>query len=348
MNVKISIIIPIFNAEKFIDRCIQSIIEQKYSNFELILLNDGSTDSTNKILNKYEGVDNRIKIIKKENTGVSDTRNIGIKEANGDYLMFVDADDYIEKNTLESIVNIIKNNDVDLIKYNYNKYDQFNNKLEKQEDYKEYGNRILVKKEIKSFITDILKGKFNAYVWTLVIKKDIIKDIKFNTDISLMEDLLFYINILCTIDTLYVINDRLYNYCMNEDSICNSNRYYYRNFLDMLKIHDLVIDVLKKQNKFDNDEEKNITVSIILAIESVFYRVCIEKNIQYEELNKMITNEKLKDIIDNKEYLKTIPIHRRINIILIKSNSKILLIIYNKLRYQISRLIKNIFRKNEV
>ena len=135
---------------------------------------------------------------------------------------------------------------------------------------------------------------------------------------------------------------------MNEDSICNSNRYYYRNFLDMLKIHDLVIDVLKKQNKFDNDEEKNITVSIILAIESVFYRVCIEKNIQYEELNKMITNEKLKDIIDNKEYLKTIPIHRRINIILIKSNSKILLIIYNKLRYQISRLIKNIFRKNEV
>ena len=110
---KISIIVPVYNSEKYVEKCIDSIIAQKYENKEIIVINDGSTDKTEEKIKKY--ID-KIKYIKKENTGVADTRNLGIKEATGDYIMFVDADDYIDENLLESIKPYIENN-VEMIKY---------------------------------------------------------------------------------------------------------------------------------------------------------------------------------------------------------------------------------------
>ena len=98
---KISVIIPVYNVEKWLNKCVDSILSQSYENFEVILVNDGSTDKSGDICDKYLKEDNRVKVFDILNSGQSVARNIGLKEAKGDYILFIDSDDYIEKNTLK-------------------------------------------------------------------------------------------------------------------------------------------------------------------------------------------------------------------------------------------------------
>ena len=104
MNKKISIIVPIYNMEQYLERCLLSLIHQDYQNLEIILINDGSTDNSINICNKYKKIDNRIIVINKAHSGLSDTRNIGIKKATGDYIGFVDSDDYIDKDMFKNLI----------------------------------------------------------------------------------------------------------------------------------------------------------------------------------------------------------------------------------------------------
>lgn len=114
---KISVIVPIYNAEKYIQRCLDSILMQADESIELILINDGSTDKSEEIIKTYfETYKNIIKYIKKENNGVANTRNVGLENATGDYIIFVDSDDYIDKDLFKNIKQYIEN-DIDIIKY---------------------------------------------------------------------------------------------------------------------------------------------------------------------------------------------------------------------------------------
>ena len=98
MSALISVVVPVYNAEKYLDKCIQSIINQKYSNLEIILVDDGSKDNSLELCKKYAESDKRIKVIHKENEGVSTARNSGIEVASGDFIAFIDSDDYIDEN----------------------------------------------------------------------------------------------------------------------------------------------------------------------------------------------------------------------------------------------------------
>lgn len=125
---KISIVVPIYNAEKYLERCIQSILVQTYSDFEVLLINDGSKDNSIKICQQYEKKDNRIKVIDKKNEGVSQTRNQGIKIARGKYIQFIDSDDFIEPNMLEEMLEKAEKEEVDVcicgFQYTYEKGDK--------------------------------------------------------------------------------------------------------------------------------------------------------------------------------------------------------------------------------
>ena len=114
MNDKISIIVPVYNVEKYLDECIQSIINQTHKNIEIILINDGSTDNSLSILRKYEGIDKRIIVINQENKGLSASRNIGIKKSTGKYISLIDADDIIHPRMIELLYKEIKNNNCDI------------------------------------------------------------------------------------------------------------------------------------------------------------------------------------------------------------------------------------------
>ena len=107
---KITIIIPCYNCEKYIKKCVESILNQTYQNIEIILINDGSTDNTDAVINLIMENTTNIVYINKENTGVSDTRNVGINEATGDYIMFIDSDDFIEHNYINEFVKGAKDN----------------------------------------------------------------------------------------------------------------------------------------------------------------------------------------------------------------------------------------------
>lgn len=116
---KISIVVPIYNVEQYLERCIVSLINQTYKNIEILLINDGSKDNSIEICNKYEKADNRIKVFTKKNGGLSDARNYGLKYATGEYVLFIDSDDYIELDSCEKFINIVKKNgNIDIISSN--------------------------------------------------------------------------------------------------------------------------------------------------------------------------------------------------------------------------------------
>ena len=121
MKPLISVIVPVYNVEEYVERCIRSILEQSYSNMEIILVDDGSTDNSSKICDLYAKKDNRIVVLHKENGGLSDARNAGIELIKGDYLTFIDSDDWVEKDYLEYLFELIDNNktDVSICDFNY-------------------------------------------------------------------------------------------------------------------------------------------------------------------------------------------------------------------------------------
>ena len=110
----VTIIIPVYNVEKYLDECIQSVINQTYKNLEILLVDDGSTDSSPDICSKYSMQDNRIRIITKKNGGIASARNKGIEKASGEYVYFLDSDDYIKETAIEELINYMQNNDLDL------------------------------------------------------------------------------------------------------------------------------------------------------------------------------------------------------------------------------------------
>lgn len=210
----ISVIVPAYNASKYIEKCIQSVLNQDYNNFELIVINDGSTDNTLKILNKLSEKDNRIKIFNQENSGVSSARNLGLQKAVGKYITFLDSDDSLLENALSSFISEINDN-VDFVICSTREI-----KLSTMEvllKRKSFNN----KDEIKSNFLD-----FDTYIrrpWANLYRKSIIDNynIKFPIDISFGEDHIFNLEYLKHTEKAVVISDKIvYNYIIAHNGLC--------------------------------------------------------------------------------------------------------------------------------
>lgn len=275
---KISIVVPVYNSEKYLTRCIDSILTQTFSDFELILINDGSKDKSGVICEDYASKDNRIKAIHAENGGVSKARNLGISIAVGDYLMFCDSDDYVESNWCSSHYEYIAKGEKILpisgIRFVYN----FGN-----HDYKEVlkvFNQKKVSNKGKYFET--YKNGLSGSVCCKIYERSIIVEnsIFFKDNVNRAEDLLFNLSYMKHIDSYITIPLITYNYVhSNENSLINTyrqdlysvtamvfnawldyfknmecskddikefNTWYYHNFLNCLK------------NTFDNRNKDNI------------------------------------------------------------------------------------------
>ena len=207
---KYSIIIPVYNAERYIDECLSSILNQNFNDYEIILINDGSTDKSSIICKKYADKYTLIRYFNKYNEGVSATRNYGIDKANGKYIIFIDSDDVIEKNFLSVIDNDIKNND--FLIYGY--YKMYCNKKIK---YKL--ETTINKEQLKKLIyTD---EKISGYLWNKVFRADVILNnkLKFNTKIHYSEDLLFIDDYMEFVNNFYIESQCLYNYRMRKNSV---------------------------------------------------------------------------------------------------------------------------------
>lgn len=226
---KISIIVPVYNAQKYLKKCIDSIINQTYKNIEILLINDGSKDNSLKICKEYEKKDSRIIVIDKQNKGVSNTRNVGIKKSTGDYIVFIDSDDWLELDAIETMYNIIKDKNLDMVRFNY----QINGIPQNS-----YTN-------VEDFEKNILNGNIPAYVWIFIFKKQFIKNILFKEDISMMEDTTFIVELLEKKPKLLLSDKVIYNYYLSENSLSRGKENYEKNIKDILKVNKYINEILK-------------------------------------------------------------------------------------------------------
>ena len=204
-EIKVSVIIPVYNVEKYIRQCLESVINQTLKEIEIIIVNDGTKDNSMKIVEEYIS-DKRIKIINKENGGLSSARNTGILAAQGKYICFIDSDDFVEKSMLEELYNIIEEKKFDVVDSDIFLY---NNKTH---EIKERKNKEYLKIEKGLF----LWGKYNVEVWNKIYRKNFLLDnnIFFEEGI-IHEDDLFSIKILSSTNKIEHINKCFYYYRIN-------------------------------------------------------------------------------------------------------------------------------------
>lgn len=216
MKPKISIIVPVYNVEKYIDKCIESILSQTLNEFELILVNDGSTDSSGKICDEYATKDSRIKVIHKNNGGVSSARNVGIDIATGDYIGFVDPDDDIDKNMYKTMFDYTYDKTIDIVICKIKTINEITNTISESKIW-ENTNCIIDKKEIEcKLIPGVLKdspysinSSFNK-----IYKKEVFKslNLRFDEKKHHGEDSRLNLIALSKIEKVVFVDEALYNY----------------------------------------------------------------------------------------------------------------------------------------
>ena len=207
---EISIIVPVYNVEKYLPRCVDSILNQTFTNFELILVDDGSTDRSGIICDQYKKRDNRIKVIHKINEGVSKARNIGISEAKGRYIEFIDSDDWIERSLLEDTLKQIRIDNSDIIFFGILYEDEDDNLIKE----KKYVRDEVIEKEKSKLAIELYNKDLFGYTWCKLFKNRIIKDnnILFNNDISYCEDEEFTCRYFKYVKKISICSNTYYHY----------------------------------------------------------------------------------------------------------------------------------------
>lgn len=211
----ISVIIPVYNVEKYLSVCLDSVLNQTFKDLEIICINDGSKDNSINILNEYKKRDGRIVIIDKKNAGVSSARNDGIKYATGDYIHFLDADDFLDSDYYEKMINVIKKYKTDIAVSGF----VTNNKYTVGVSYLCDG--------VANGLYDIMKqtnALIDSYIWRYLFVRDLIlkNNLLFRTDLVAQEDTLFLLNTLKCVDKIAIASGTNYHYIFNPNSALNS------------------------------------------------------------------------------------------------------------------------------
>lgn len=219
MKPRISVIVPVYNVKCYLDRCINSILNQSFRDFELILVNDGSTDGSLNICKKYVDKDERVKIISQSNKGMSAARNTGLKNADGYYICFVDSDDFVEKNYLFQLLNKIKEEQADVVvcEFYFVNEDGRKNKIRKfnipANDRNLNGRK---------YLEYLFKDNSDIYIvpWNKLFKRDLFNNVKFETN-KYFEDEFLVVPLFWNIKKVSLLRKPLYNYVQRSGSSTN-------------------------------------------------------------------------------------------------------------------------------
>lgn len=292
----VSIIVPVYNGEKYISRCLDSLINQTYINLEIVLVNDGSIDKSKDILNEYAKTDNRIKIYNQINQGASVARNTGLEKANGKYIMFVDADDYIDSHMVEEMIKNIKHentivfcDNTEIWSKNIDERKLFNEQLEKEL------NKEIVLSEVASGRAGLVCGKL--FDKSIVDKNNI----KFDKNIKMCEDQLFFLEIINYCDYFIHIPKSLYHYDRrNENSV--TIKYQERVLENQLYVLENIERILLKSNL------PKMNINLLIKNRYVdAVQFCINNEISNTKLFNISNKIKqIKNIISNDKLYKAI------------------------------------------
>lgn len=284
----ISVIIPIYNCEEYIERCIKSVLDQNYSNIELILVNDGSSDKSGEICDKYESIDNRVKVIHQANVGVSKTREKATKISKGKWLIFIDSDDYIKNDYISTLYNEAKLDDIDIVCCN--SIDFENKELDEDIRYDE----IIKEKSI------ILKDYFNlkrypCVVWGKIIKKDILLQEEF-PHMKYGEDTYLIVKSLLKASKVKLLKYSGYYYTYRENSASNTIKDIDK-FKDLIKRDIMIYNLCKNEyEEFAYSAEEKVIESIYGLIKNLAILSRIQDIKESQKYKKMIKSLKVKKI----------------------------------------------------
>ena len=312
MDKLVSVVVPIYNVEKYLDRCINSIVSQTYSNLEIILVDDGSPDNCPSICDEWAKKDSRIVVIHKENQGLGMARNTGIDHANGAYIYFFDSDDYIEPDTIESCLQAANDNNADLVVFGHDDVTVdmklLATHIPNPPKKLFVGNEITDKLLPNSIYCNLQNGEdWNMVMsaWNKFYSMDIIKKSSWrfasereiiSEDFYSLTELYGYLNRVCIIDKVF------YHYTVNTSSLSRS--YRPDRFERIKSFHASMVSLSEKMDVRDIIEQSINGVTFGITVGAMKQIVASDMSFKrrYSELKKIIKDKFLKKLIKNTDY----------------------------------------------
>ena len=295
MGEKISVIVPVYNVEQYLERCVDSIINQTYTNLEIILVNDGSTDNSGKLCDELAKKDERIRVIHKENGGLSDARNRGIDESESDLVGFIDSDDYIDSDMYEVLLKNLNDTDANLSMCAL--YDVYNNTPEAQVTNKETW-----KLSSEQAIKMVMEAKIlSVTAVNKLYRKSLFTDLKFEVG-KIAEDAFIMIKLLDKCEKIVATNEKKYYYVHRENSITTQK--FSTKFLNVIEAYEQNSNIiLEKYPKLKDVAQTRMNWAYFYVLD----RLLLDDNYNDKELeNKLISylKDHRKDILNDPLFTK--------------------------------------------
>lgn len=294
MKMKVSVIVPIHNAEKTLSRCVESILAQSYKNLEIILVNDGSADGSLEICQSFVNMDNRVVVIDKNSGGVSSARNSGLRVATGDFIQFVDADDTLKPQMTEKLVEAMLETNADVVLCGYDRVNgkSANAKRPKSAIYSETS-------VFKDTFVELYKGAFFNAPWNKLYRPDKIK-IPFIEGFSMGEDLLFNLAYFSNCDKISIISDNLYNYNV-ASQVSLAGKYDDSLLLTQIMLNKKVQEFF--ENEFGCKDFRSINEVFAKEIYYYLKKLVIlsgyDRRVALEKIKACLNNEDVKNMLNN-------------------------------------------------
>lgn len=336
MDSLISIIVPVYNTENYLEKCLYSLVNQTYKNIEIIIIDDGSPDNSMNIIQKFVLADNRVKVITQKNQGLSGARNTGMNNANGDYIMFIDSDDWIEIDTCEKAINASEKYNADVVFWSYIKEfsdSQKDNYLfDKTEIIWSEKNINQLSRRMVGLVGDELANPQSidnlVTAWGKLYKKSVIGDIRFtDTKIIGTEDALFNIEVFLGINSAVYIPDLLSHYRKDNESSLTHN--YKKKLVSRWKEMYSRIKFLLDRNDMSREYYDALKNRICFGLIGLGINLAEDKKMSFKEKKKEIYN-----ILSMKHYqialkdldFSYLPIQWKVFFKLAKNNNALLLL----------------------
>lgn len=326
----VSVIVPLYNAEQFLSKTIESILDQTYQEIELILINDGSTDSSEEICLSYQNRDSRIIYRKQLNQGPSATRNHGLNLAKGEYIAFVDADDHLEKNGIEVLLESIQQADIVISGYK-NVYEEDSEEQKIKETIPAISG-LFSKEEFVAHFGSLLEKNLIHYVWHKLYRAEIIKSVRFNEMVNIGEDMLFNIEILKRAKNISITKKSVYSHIWyNNQSITSG----YKERLFLMRKHQYLVlkSFLKESDSYTGKNKQVVDQLFIKRITDCF----INLESKQSSLNKKEKKKEVAEIIQDDIVRNIYPLFKRAELwqrpymYLIKGENVSLILLYTRL-----------------
>lgn len=305
MKKLLSVVVPVYNVEKYLDRCIKSIINQTYKNLEIILVDDGSVDASGKICDKYAFKDKRINVIHKENEGLSEARNTGIKLSKGNYITFVDSDDYIDERMYEILINDLEKYDVDIASCDYLRIVDYSKKAK-------ISSEVLIYSKEEALIKLLRNEEYKDYAWNKIYKKKLFDGVLYPKG-RVQEDVATTYKLILNANSVSYNKSKLYFYLKRKGSILdtwNSKNELdlYTNALERYQFIEKIMGNLLDNNKY------------FLIVTCDLFDKCY-RFLDEDKLSKI--KSIMKKIIREKDIIKTISISKKIQASALSINIKL-------------------------